>query len=234
MYAQELLAGHNRFKGTEIPVAPYAGRLDGQFGEQSASACARAKYLLGYPEDELKPIFGSNIFHYLTDTRLPLEYQQRRVERYNTTPKEKALELALTQIGVKENPFGSNLQKYGLWYGMNGVPWCAIFASWCFAKSEKPLPRIRYSYVPTIVDDARAGRNGLSLTLNPQPGDLCTWTFGEPNAHVSIFEGWIGQENHTSLYSVSGNTGTDSQSNGGEVMKTLWPIYLVTHFVRVW
>jgi hypothetical protein len=36
------------------------------------------------------------------------------------------------QNGVHEDPRSSNRQKFGVWYGWNGVPWCAIFCSWGF------------------------------------------------------------------------------------------------------
>lgn len=39
------------------------------------------------------------------------------------------------QNGVHENPRNSNRQPYGVWYGWNGVPWCAIFMSWGFRGS---------------------------------------------------------------------------------------------------
>lgn len=37
---------------------------------------------------------------------------------------------ALAENGTKET--GSNVQKYGEWYGNNGQPWCAMFVSWCW------------------------------------------------------------------------------------------------------
>lgn len=45
--------------------------------------------------------------------------------------KSKFLSVAQGEIGTTENPIGSNRQKYGAWFGMNGVAWCAIFVSWC-------------------------------------------------------------------------------------------------------
>lgn len=39
------------------------------------------------------------------------------------------IKVARSQLGYKEQP--ENLNKYGKWYGMNGVAWCAIFVSWC-------------------------------------------------------------------------------------------------------
>lgn len=43
----------------------------------------------------------------------------------------KFLSVAAAEIGTTEKPIGSNKQKYGEWFGMNGVAWCAIFVSWC-------------------------------------------------------------------------------------------------------
>ena len=42
------------------------------------------------------------------------------------------LKIAASQIGVCESPKNSNRTKYGKAFGMNGVPWCAIFLWWCF------------------------------------------------------------------------------------------------------
>lgn len=41
------------------------------------------------------------------------------------------LSVAAGETGTTESPIGSNKQKYGTWFGMNGVAWCAIFVSWC-------------------------------------------------------------------------------------------------------
>lgn len=47
----------------------------------------------------------------------------------------KVLEIAEAQVGVREDPAGSNRQKYGEAYGVNGVPWCIQFLWWIFAQS---------------------------------------------------------------------------------------------------
>ena len=54
------------------------------------------------------------------------------------------VKVAVSQIGVKESPANSNKTKYGKWFGMNGVPWCAIFLDWCFehAKGGSLFPHI--------------------------------------------------------------------------------------------
>src|SRR5262245_29481020 len=91
------------------------------------------------------------------------------------TLRQKALDKAKGQLGYTESPAGSNQNKYGQWYGMNGVPWCAIFVTWAFETSGGSpsfQPGSRYSYVPYVVSDARANRNGLKTTDDPIPGDL--------------------------------------------------------------
>ena len=55
------------------------------------------------------------------------------------TVRQAALKRAITQLGVVESPPGSNNQKYGSWYGMNGQPWCMIFVSWCFELGAKDI-----------------------------------------------------------------------------------------------
>lgn len=134
------------------------------------------------------------------------------------TIREAALARAMTQIGIKESPAGSNNTKYGSWYGMNSQPWCAMFVTWCFdlEGSSSFVQGSRYSYVPYIVNDASAHRYGLSLTSNPIPGDVVCYDFdGSAYDHVGIFE----DGNTTSWTAVEGNTSTSNNSNGGEVMR---------------
>src|SRR4051812_27999515 len=47
---------------------------------------------------------------------------------------ERALAVAVRELGVHESPPGSNRTAFGRWFGVDGVPWCAIFVSYCFAK----------------------------------------------------------------------------------------------------
>lgn len=46
--------------------------------------------------------------------------------------------IALSQVGVKEVPSGSNKVKYNTWYygrvvSGSAYPWCCVFVEWCFA-----------------------------------------------------------------------------------------------------
>lgn len=232
--AQYLLAGNNRFPG----LATYKdGKIDGEYGPVTAQAAKSAKFWLGYPSSACDRAFGQTLYEYLrvNDWRpLPDAYRARRQARIDAAvkrPGELALAVAVTQIGTEESPFGSNRQKYGQWYGMNGVAWCAIFDSWCFDQAGHGKA-FRYSYVPAVADDALHGRNGLRVVYSPLPGDLCCHTIaGVPNEHISFFERWIDQQ-AGSFYDVGGNTGPRSISNGGSVMRQERWRQNITHFVR--
>jgi len=144
--------------------------------------------------------------------------------KHTGTIREKALKKAISQIGVKESPSGSNKVRYTDWYGMVG-PWCAMFATWCFELAAQEMGKdspafVRgsyYAYVPYILSDAKAGRRGLRITSDPQPGDLVIydWHYDSVPDHIGIFE----QGSVYSFSAVEGNTSTSNNSNGGEVMR---------------
>lgn len=54
----------------------------------------------------------------------------------------KVLQVAESQLDTKEFPPGSNKTKYGVWYGIDGQKWCAIFVSWVFNEAGLPLGNI--------------------------------------------------------------------------------------------
>jgi len=218
-HAQLKLNGQNVYKN-DYGIS----QVDGVYGEETARAAKRAKYWLGYPLKEIKGTYGDKLDGLLAGKALPPTYAQRRRERiaaYGKTPlREKALKRAKTQLGTTENPRGSNKQKFGLWYGMNGVPWCAIFCTWCYVQEGgKAMARgSRYAYVPWIVNAARAGNYGFSITRDPKPGDLVCydWEGNGVSDHVGLFERSLGDQRFTA---IEGNTAVGNDSNGGEVMR---------------
>jgi hypothetical protein len=128
---------------------------------------------------------------------------------------------AQQQVGVAESPPQSNRTKYGSWYGMDGQPWCAMFATWCdqlgAAPSRSFVRGSRYAYVPYIVDDARRGLNGLSVESSPRPGSVVCYDWSRDGEfdHVGIIES--GSASH--WVAIEGNTSTTNQSNGGQVQR---------------
>jgi len=204
------------------------GEVDGQFGEQTARAAKRAKYWVGYPPSGILPSYGDKLNAYLSGKKkLPAAYLSRRKSRLKLAAakplRQKALEKAITQIGKTESPRGSNMNPYGLWYGYNGVPWCAEFCTWCYvgagAKTSFKKGE-RWAYVPWIVQAARRGDYSCSITHEPKPGDLVCydWEGNGVADHVGMFEKWL-DDAHSRFSAIEGNTAVGNDSNGGEVMR---------------
>jgi CHAP domain len=134
-----------------------------------------------------------------------------------------ALAEALRHVGVRESPPGSNRTMFGRWFGVDGVPWCAIFASYCFDVGAGVVlcrgwrgagtgPR-GVAYVPTLSAWVRATGRAVE---EPRPGDLAIfdWDGGLPD-HVGI----VVHANGSTLLTVEGNTAVGNDSDGGEVMR---------------
>lgn len=216
------------------------GTIDGQFGEETARAVRRAKYWLGYEEDRITSQYGLALHAFLVGTaELDRGQTKRRAERkrkFAQTPlRQKALNLAESFIGVTEMPAGSNRQKFGEWYRMNGVPWCAIFVTYCyvFSGSRAFVQGRRYAYCPYVVNDARSGRNNLAVTRDPQPGDLVLfdWAGDGVADHIGLFKAWRDQGRF--FASVEANTSPTNNSNGGAVMLRERSVHDITLFAHV-
>lgn len=119
--------------------------------------------------------------------------------------------------------------KYGRWYagvvrvpyfGSNGVPYCAMFASWVLAQHGMVPPGGIFAYVPAGIQAAgRAGR--LVPTTAGRPGDLICFDWNRDGVadHVGIIVAHHGGQTYTT---IEGNTSTGSggsQSNGGRVAR---------------
>jgi hypothetical protein len=149
--------------------------------------------------------------------------------------REARLQEAVRHIGYVET--GNNHTKYGEWYGMDHQPWCAMFVTYCDQLGGRPTKSFvrasRYAYCPYIVGDARAGRYGLKVTTDPDPGDVVVfdWGYDGEHDHVGIFEKWAGG---SSFHAIEGNTSPSNYSNGGMVMRTTRSTgNQATTFVRV-
>jgi hypothetical protein len=231
-HAQQLLA-KNKFDKF------YTGERDGIFGGETARACKRAKYWLGYADSQLDPTFGS-LIEALLEGRKELTAAQaaRRKARLKADKakplREKAFAEAAKHLGVKESPAGSNRVLFSDWYGVVG-PWCAMFVTYCYVRAGSEVAfkqRSRWAFCPFMLASARAGENHLDLTKDPMRGDIVLYGFGGPEAkHVGLFESFAdGSGNFTA---IEGNTGTGNDANGGEVMRRKRNTSQVLAFVHV-
>lgn len=124
------------------------------------------------------------------------------------------IDVAASQLGYKETPSGSNLTKYGKWYGMDGEPWCDMFVSWV-ANEVGMLDDIgKFAYCPYHVDYFKK-RGRWVKPGGAKPGDICFFTGGGVASHVGIVEWVDGDVIHT----IEGNTSVTSNDNGGAVMR---------------
>jgi hypothetical protein len=138
-----------------------------------------------------------------------------------------ALAEALRHVGVRESPPGSNRTMFGRWFGVDGVPWCAIFVSYCFSvgagvtlcrgwHGAGVYPR-GVAYVPTLEAWLRATGRKVPEWSAPAPGDVAVfdWDGGLPD-HVGIV---IAVRTGGVLETVEGNTAVGNDSDGGAVMR---------------
>ena len=103
----------------------------------------------------------------------------------------RALAEARRQLGVKEDPPGSNRTPFGRWFGADGEPWCAIFLSYCFKVGAGVVlcagdggpgcSPLGCAYVPTLEDWLRATGQWLEPDAVARPGDIVVfnWDGGE-------------------------------------------------------
>jgi cell wall-associated NlpC family hydrolase len=122
----------------------------------------------------------------------------------SSNPGLRALAIAKTQLGVTEQPPGSNdgpqisMYRSAVAGSYTGAPWCAYFVSWCAKQAGAPLGSDGQGLgsVAEITDWAKStGR----FTETPQPGDLIL--FG--TEHVGIVES-VNPDG--TLTTVEGNT----------------------------
>ena len=129
---------------------------------------------------------------------------------------------ATREVGLIERPV--NLSKFGVWYGLDGQPWCAMFVSWCFdqaggADLVAASTSKGFAYCPAGAEwYKKRGRWGTE----PRVGAVVFFRFsgGPPRIHhVGIVTG-INPDG--SIDTIEGNTSRGaggSQRDGGGVWR---------------
>jgi hypothetical protein len=131
---------------------------------------------------------------------------------------QKIVEIASKEIGVEESPKNSNRTKYGKWFGFDGVAWCGMFVSWCYAQASKPLGNIGYLKGFAGCQTAFAHfTKTKEITNKPVAGDivLFDWNNDKRYDHTGIFVKWLDDNR---FEAIEGNTAVGNDSNGGKVM----------------
>lgn len=132
--------------------------------------------------------------------------------------REKVIELAISKLGVHEDPPNSNKVEFSKWYGVIG-PWCAMFVSWCFYTAGLPLKITTdkgYSYCPYGVDFFKRQGRWADKTVRPQRGWVVFFDFIGRPSHTGIVEG-VAPDGR--IICLEGNTNPAGGRTGGEVMR---------------
>ncbi len=133
------------------------------------------------------------------------------------TLKEKALKIAITQLGQHENPLGSNwgkpVQDYLASVNINfPASWCAAFVYWCFKQVVAGTPPL----VQTggVLNHWNKADKKYRVT-DPQPGDIFIMDFGKGLGHT----GFVEKVDNTFIYTVEGNSNDSGSREGIEVTR---------------
>lgn len=139
------------------------------------------------------------------------------------------LDLARGELGYCESPAGSNKTKYGVWFGLNGQPWCMMFLQWLFHQADAAaLLPAKTASCGALMRAAQAV--GLWVTGGYRPGDLVIYDFpgGAATDHCGIVEA----AEAAAITAIEGNTAEGNDANGGIVMRRRRDLRLVVGAVR--
>lgn len=128
--------------------------------------------------------------------------------------REDIVAVAAKEIGYKE--YQNNNNKYGVWYGMNNQPWCAIFVSWCAAQIGVLGANNQSGIIPRTawVPDYQTYYSGKGLyrpkgSYTPKGGDIILYG---SNSHVGLVESCAGGK----VVTIEGNTSANGNSSNGD------------------
>lgn len=126
---------------------------------------------------------------------------------------------AASQLGVSEEPPRSNCQRFGAWYPMNCVAWCAIFVSWVFAHAgyRQAIRTLNgASYVPDWVAYAKATGQWRPVgTYTPKAGDVVIFWFTNRPDHIGL----VVRPIDGGVETIEGNTSSGGSRTGGSVLR---------------
>jgi hypothetical protein len=124
------------------------------------------------------------------------------------TAGQRALAAAQAEVGVAEQPPGSNdgprIAEYRAATAGSGVgPWCAYFTSWCASQAGAPIGEVGQGFGSVEAVYAWAQRTGRAIPAGPgvapSPGDLIVWG----GRHIGIVES---VDPDGSIHTIEGNS----------------------------
>lgn len=147
------------------------------------------------------------------------------------TLQEKALKIAISQLGQHENPLGSNwgkpVQDYLASVGIHfQASWCMAFVYWCFEQvSAGNNPLVKSGGVLNCWNTAD---KKYRVVGDPQPGDIFIMNFGKGLGHTGIVE----KVDANFIYTIDGNTNDSGSREGIEVCRKQRPRNKIVGYLR--
>lgn len=135
---------------------------------------------------------------------------------------EDILVIAAKEIGYHEGKYKEN--KYGEWYGLDGVAWCMEFVSWCYCQAGIHGPKLgltrKEGGTASCGELLRWYRNNQPDCITDNPVRGCVVIFDFPDApydtdHTGLFLSKTGDK----ITTIDGNTSNRSEGNGGWVQQ---------------
>lgn len=139
---------------------------------------------------------------------------------------QKVISIAQSQVGVAEQPHGSNkgpeVDEYLACVGIHfPAAWCAAFVVWCHLQAAISIPKT--GGVLDLWNKSAANR-----VDTPEPGDVVIFDYGGGKGHTGIVEA---VSCHT-ITTIEGNTNDDGSREGYEVARRSREISKAKGFLR--
>jgi hypothetical protein len=149
------------------------------------------------------------------------------------TLKEKALDVAISQLGVKEAPgnknTGKDVEKYLASVGLGpGYAWCMAFVYWNFNQAADKMARKNPLFKTGGVLEQWRQRKDKFRALTPTPGDIFIMDYGKGTGHTGIVE----KVDNDFVYTIEGNTNDEGSREGYEVCRRKRPRAKILGYLR--
>lgn len=144
------------------------------------------------------------------------------------------IQQAILQIGVEEDPRGSNWGKdltkgvpmYLKSVGINfAASWCMAFVYWCCKQAQPNNPLVKTGGV--LMQWNKVDKHYKFAT--PLPGDIFIQDHGHGLGHTGFVESVVGDKIHT----IEGNTNDTGSREGYEVCRRVRDIKSCIGFIRI-
>lgn len=144
------------------------------------------------------------------------------------------LSIVRSQLGVKENPAGSNKVKYNTWYygkvvSGSAYPWCMTFVDWCMNEAGMMGQITKTASCGAQANYAQKTGRWHWSSKGIQSGDIVIYSFSSAHDHT----GFVVGVDSTTITAIEGNTSLTSDDNGGNVMQRTRSKSKIYGFIRL-